>query len=589
MKKFFFILAFISLFSLSAFSDNWTLGVMEFSFKQTQTRSESSSKAASVLPQLIIEHFSSDEVRSIPERESLDRKLKELQTARLSLFLQLSKEYKARDALVLTTVKPKALEKAIKAEMEKIREIEKKIDENLEEVKKAKDKAQPKIEREIALSEGKKVDDSQKKERGFFFRFPFPFFRQEEEDKIVSESVVLYKNDSTALFKVSEKSMEAGFTSWDFAQEVANAKINGLITGEITCYGDYCSVAVSLRVYPGAQILGTVREVGLLSDLMPLADSIAQNLDSIIANALPVMIEVEINPPEAAPLAKIMVDSTVFSLRKTNGAFDNRILMDSGIHHVSIEVPGYEKLAFNYSFTDDTHFFVHANLVPEVHGLAKIRLKKYRDGIFHTYGLLQSPVTEKEPWASLEVNNKSVLGVFTLPKSDSEDSSASNIAFFRIPESSAFDGANLLVNAKPFDRAANIDKRRRWMYTAYTALICSLPFTFYHMGAFTTENTAYSQGRGDYDTLKNLQLRSNICLGITAVCGVWTVIELVRYLWAADRVLPAGAKIDKKAMAQNSLFENPLEPEENAANETEVPTEDEKSDKIISNKEILVE
>ena len=135
MKKSFFALIFTFLFS-SLFADNWTLGVMEFSFKQTQSRAESSTKAASVLPQLIIEQFGNDSIRTIPETESLDRKLKELQTARLSLFLQLSKEYKARDSLVLTTIKPKTLKKKIKEQMKKIEEIEQKIDENLDNARK---------------------------------------------------------------------------------------------------------------------------------------------------------------------------------------------------------------------------------------------------------------------------------------------------------------------------------------------------------------------------------------------------------------------------------------------------------------------
>mgnify|MGYP006916040821 FL=1 len=577
------------IFSLLAFADNWTLGVMEFSFKQTQSRSESATKAAQVLPQLIIEQFSSEEVRTIPAQESLDRKLKDLQTARLSLFLQLSKEYKTRDSLVLTTTKPKALQKAIKEEMKKIREIEMQIDENLEEVKRVQDDARPKIEREKMISEGKKIDDEKKNDGFLPFQLPFPFFHRDEREEVVSENVVLYKSDSTMLFTPSEKALESGFTSWDFETEVISAKINGLITGEIICYGDYCSVAVSLRVYPGAQVLGVVREVGLLNDLMPLANSIARNLDSKIANALPVLMEFDIEPHEIARSARVMIDGVVFSLTKTDGTFENKVIKDSGIHHISIEAPEYETLAFSYSFSGDNRFLIHANLVPEVHGVAKIRLKKYRDGIFHTYGLLQSPVTKEEPWASLEVNSKTVLGVFTVPKLNPDDSDSSNIAFFRIPENSAFDGANLVVNAKTFDREANIDKRRRWMYTAYTALICSLPFTFYNLGEFTAENSAYMQGRGDYDRLLELQNRSNLCIGITAVCGVWAGIELIRYLWAADRVLPAKVKIDKKAMKQSALFSNPIELVPSDGETAEKENQFEETEKTIETEEITVQ
>lgn len=588
MKKFLLTLI-LSCLTFSLFADNWTLGIMEFSFKQKQNRGESTAKAAQVLPQLIVEQFSSENIRTIPQKERLDRRLKELQTERISLFLQLSKEYKTRDSLVLSTNSPRKLEKGIRKQMEKIRDIEIKINDNLDEAKKEIDAAAPKIDHDEAAHADIKNKNDKKALPGFPLKLPFFFFKHNEKDEIITENVVLYKGDSTALFAPSEKSSEAGFTSWDFEQEVTGAKINGLITGEITCYGDYCSVTTNLRIYPGGQIFGTVQEVGLLTDLMPLADSIARNLDSKIANALPIMIDFDISPKEIAKDTKIMIDGIVFSLTKTDGSFDNKIIKDSGIHHINIEAPGYENLTFTYSFTDDNMFFVHANLVPKVHGTAHIKLKKYRDGIFHTYGLNQAPVTKEEPSAKLDVNGKAVLGVFAVPKQSDDDSDSSNIAFFRIPENQAFDGAYLLVNAKPFDRAANIDKRRRWMYTAYTALICSLPFTFYYKGEFTAENFANSQGRGDYDRLRNLQNRSNICAGISAACGVWTAIELVRYLWAADRVLPAKTKIDKKSMKEANMVLKPkieiIEPEPAEAEKTD---DSEKKESVIQNNEIVV-
>lgn len=591
MKRFLLALILICL-TFSLFADNWTLGVMEFSFRQKQSRAESSAKAAQVLPQLIVEQFSSENIRKIPQKELLDRKLKKLQTERLSLFLQLSKEYKTRDSLVLTNQKARSLQKSIKKQMEKIRDIEIKIDENLEAVKNAVDEYSPRIEAEEAVSEDKKTEVKKKGEEKFPFRLPFPFFRENEENEIVTENVVLYKSDATTLFTPSEKSTEAGFTSWDFEQEVISAGINGLITGEITCYGDYCSVTTSLRIYPGGQILGSVQEVGLLTDLMPLADSIARNLDSKIANALPIMIEFEVEPKEIAKDSKIMIDGVVFSLTKSDGSFENKIIKDSGIHHISIEAPGYENLSFTYSFADDNMFFVRANLLPEIHGKASIRLKKYRDGIFHTYGLNQAAVTEDNPSASLEVNGRPVLGVFSVPKENEDDSDSSNIAFFRIPENQAFDGANLVVNAKPFDRQANIDKRRRWMYTAYSALICSLPFTFYYKGEFTAENQAYAQGLGDFKKLSDLKDKADLCTGISAVLGIWTVVELVRYLWAADRVLPAKTKIDRNASKNLSpalipkIETLPVQEAESAgAFDDESPDSEES---LIENNEIMV-
>lgn len=578
----FFIINFI-LFHATA--DDWTLAVMEFSFRQSQSRTQSSEKAAQVLPQLIVEQIANKEVRTIPETEKLDRKLDELQTERISLFLQLSKEYKSRDSLVLTKTSPRSLTKAIREQMKKIRDIEIKIDGNLENVKKSKAEFEPKIKREKEHSEGVKDDEKQTSDMFFPFQLPFQFFRLDEKKQLVTENVVLYKKDSTALFVPSKNAMEAGFTSWTFEQETKSSKINGLITGEITCYGDYCSVTSNLRIYPGGKILGTVTEVGLLSDLMPLANSIARSLDSKIANALPVLLEFDIEPKEIAKNAKISIDGVVFPLTRSDGHFTNQTVEESGIHHITIDVPEYEQMAFSYSFINDSHFFIHANLVPKVNAVAHIHLKKYRDGVFHTYGLNQAPVTKDQPFASLEVNGKSVLGVFTVPKLKEDDSDSSNIAFFQIPEGRAFDGANLVVNAKPFDRAANIDKRRRWMYTAYTALICSLPFTFYYLGEFTAENNAYVQGRGDRNRLLELQSKANITVGVSAACGIWAGIELIRYLWAADRVLPAQAKIDKKTKFSFETFA----PDSAEGHDGEVNPDNSENEKIIESDEKFVQ
>ncbi len=71
MKKFSLTLI-LTFLAFSVFAENWTLGVMEFSFRQNQKRAESFEKAAQVLPQLIIEQFSGENLRTVPEIEMLD-------------------------------------------------------------------------------------------------------------------------------------------------------------------------------------------------------------------------------------------------------------------------------------------------------------------------------------------------------------------------------------------------------------------------------------------------------------------------------------------------------------------------------------
>lgn len=661
MKKkvsvfFYFLFSFFSLFaaasnsSTSSSFNDWTISSMEFTFSQTRSRGQSSTEAAKVLPQLILERISSGSIRQIPEKEVLDRKLKELQTERLSLFLQLSKENQARDALVLSTESQRKLKKSLKEEDVKIAEIEDKIKENLLKVDKEIAEAEKKIRREeVRLggqvhpnpedsenhgnkSEENSSDSQSDAQKGFFVRaeelfrpFALPFFHRTEEDKIVEENVVIYKSDPSALFKPSEQAMEDGFSSWTFEKEVTSAKINGLLSGKITSYGDYCSVTVELHTYPGAKVAGTVTEVGMLGELIPLAARIAAGLSPKISNTLPVEIEFDVFPEEAQANLVVTVDGVVQQmLSKTRAGQDaqNSILVNAGIHRVVLECEGYESLTFLYSFSDESVFTVKAELVPDVRNEIHIRLKKYKDGIFYANGLESAEVSPENPYGNLTVNGKPALAVFKVASTEPEKSKEtsaknddnstenddgslrsnsqnqvaenpepepetkkkkkenksgklepkeeSNIAFIQIPQSTAFDGAYLVVNAKPYDRAANIDHRRRIMYLAYSGLICSLPFTFYNLGNFTAENNAYNSSnsngsrRASYDDVQKWQQRSYISLGVTAVFGAWTVFELVRYLYAADKVLPVKAKVDKKSVKilrqieENNAKMNPL-------------------------------
>ena len=625
--------------SSSSSSSGWTLAAVEFSFSQMKNRTESSSEAAKVLPQLILERISSGAIRQVPETEILDRKLKVLQTERLALFLQLSKENQARDALVLTTADSKKLRKLIKAEDEKIAEIEKQIKENLENAEKEIDESQKNAESAKSsgkneksavtvssgesenLSDGGLSSESETAENaetsetaggkngkrflnGFLHPFELPFFKKNEDGKIVQESVVLYKSDASALFKPSDKALEDGFSSWTFESEVSSQKINGLLSGKITSYGEYCSVTAELRTYPGAKVMGTVTEVGMFSEFVPLANRIAAGMSAKISNTLPVRIEFDIVPREAADDSVITIDGVVQTLlSKARGGhdFENSVLVNAGIHRIVIESKNYETMSLSYSFSNESIFTVKAELAPKVENKINIRLKKYKDGIFYANGLDSAKVSENNPYGTLSVNGKPSLAMFkaisdSAPAvldgnlgdsnsdfgSDSESLSpakkarkaknaknqknASGVAFIQIPANSAFDGAYLVANAKPYDREKNIDHRRRVMYLAYTGLICSLPWTFYNLGNFTAENNAYSQGdsRTSYSNVQEWQKKSYISLGVTAAFGVWTVFELVRYLYAADKVLPVKAKIDKKSskilnqIEQNENFENSL-------------------------------
>ena len=228
-----------------SFADDWVLAGQKFTFAQKGIENSSNAKIASVLPQLILEQIAENSIRSVSSQEQLDRELYALQTERLSLFLQLSKENKTRDSLVLSKTNPRELKKAIREEEEKISEIEKKIDENLSAVQKTKEK----YSRQIALENGEFFDEK-KHDDNFFGKLPFAFMKKKEgESKKINENVVLYKNDPSSLFSPSENALALGEESFSFNSEISAAKINALLAGKIALYGEYVSVTVKLYFF----------------------------------------------------------------------------------------------------------------------------------------------------------------------------------------------------------------------------------------------------------------------------------------------------------------------------------------------------
>ena len=80
------------------------------------------------------------------------------------------------------------------------------------------------------------------------------------------------------------------------------------------------------------------------------------------------------------------------------------------------------------------------------------------------------------------------------------------------------------------------------------------------MGNSTAASKAYNgDQRISYSEAKKWQTASNVTAGISIGCGVWFVYELVRYLIAANQVLPATASTDNRDF---STMEIPTERED---------------------------
>lgn len=487
-KKFFFLIYF--LLQVFCFADDWALATTAFSVIQNNV--EVSSAIGELLPKLIMEQFSQNGVRLIGKSENLDRSLKSLQTERLSLFLQLSKEEKTRDSLIFNKNTSYEYKKALKEQNKKIQEIKDKINENLNKEK------ENLIENETYIEK--------------------------------TENVVFYKNDTSALFSPSQNSKSEGITSYNFEKEVLQAKINGLLTGNINLLGEYFSCTVDFYLFPGAKLSSTVMEVGSTQDLLTVASSIVRKLMPSIANSLPVFIDFEFESEEA-----FNEDEIIISIDGVISKTSKNILVDAGIHSIRISCSTFQTQNINYLFAGEEKFTVKTKLIKEKKGEFSLSLKKMNEGIFYYNGNDSVSFTEnQENPSTVNINGKSILGVFT--------EKSGNSAFIRIPSNIIENNSLLTVNVKPFNREENIEKRRKRMYLAYSSLICSLPGTFYTMGNFNSVYLSYHNGQKSYNDVIRAQNAQYVSVSISAVTGIWFIFELIRYLKSANDVLPATAK-----------------------------------------------
>ena len=94
------------------------------------------------------------------------------------------------------------------------------------------------------------------------------------------------------------------------------------------------------------------------------------------------------------------------------------------------------------------------------------------------------------------------------------------------------------------DRMAYIDKRRKIMYGTYSLFLLSLIPTFYTYGNYQNYVNLYQNYQVDVETARKWQTATNVSRFVTIGCGVLWGYELVRYLIAANSVLPQNARDD---------------------------------------------
>lgn len=502
-KSIIFFILFLICFS--AFSKDWVLASIEFTSKQKDS-SKLIAGICETLPQKILEELQFLSARDISADEIAQRKLYELRNQRTSLFLQLSAQIKTRDSLAVSVSSEKELAKKIKEQEQKIKNIETQIDENL---KKQKD-----------ILNGIYEDQSEYKD---FLSKEFISHTGEG----VNEVIALYNKDPSILFKPSEKVKNDSYTSSFFEKEVVDANINGLITGHITVYKEYLTVTVEVINYPGAKTICTVKEYGNIYEIEEIARNIGLLLKDSIVNSRPSILKITGLEKEC----KIYIDNV---LQKNT----EEINVEAGVHTLEFSQEGYKTIKTSFHFDGNKVYSVSVTMDKETEAIGQLNIVAFLPGTLYAKGI-EVPKSEDEIYG-IKVNGEKILSQFIF-----EDG---NSAFFYIPATENKENPVYTVKLKSYNNSDYIEKRRRWMYTSYSILVSSLIPYFYIRGQSNSYTMAFNAGYitniDDWNKANVWITASNISAGVSITCGVWFVYELVRYLYAANNVLPTEAKLE---------------------------------------------
>lgn len=500
----------------------WVIGAQKFSFTRNQTGSVADGIAV-MFPARILEKLSSNMYRNLYKDEKAERELYKLRQEKSSYFLQLSSEIKKRDSLFLEKYGQSELDRKIEAQNKKIQEIKTKLEENLQK--------QHELEESIAEENAQTVQAVSTSTKKSFFNY------KDTE----SEKITLYKNDISSLFTPSNLARESGIKSAVFEKEVVNAKINCLITGQITAFDEYLAVTIEAVVFPGRKTVSTITEIGSIDDADFMASNIASALAPAITNSMPVTIQITVSEPASYDMVHAYIDDILYNVTEQS------FTIDSGVHFIQFTADGYKNAGTNYYFEGNKNYEINVSLEPLETKTVYIDTKKALEGQFLINGLPSQVLSDGK--SKIEINGNAVLGEFI-----SEDKTS---GFLYIPENKLEDGALYTAKVKPLDHSEYIEKYRKKMYLSYSILVTSLVPTIATTGRLKNYTTLFEgylkQGVSTPEDTKMLEdilnesqiwsITSKVFTGISIACGVWFVFELYRYFHAANSVLPASTKI----------------------------------------------
>lgn len=538
-KILFLFFLFISSFAFSeTLSNKWVIAAEQFEVNQINQNDKFLEGISKTIPQLILEKLDANIVRNIYPDEKFERKQYELKKERMSLFLQLSSLTKTRDSFVLYNYTENELKLKQREQDKKINDVKKKINENLEKLK----ESEAQFEEDV-----KNYNSKQNQSKNDFQKFVdlFKHFFSSKDDLYTTEDVAFYNNSFSNLYVRPAKLIGKPYESKEFELEMVNAKINTLLTGKINKVGDFYSITVDAYLYPGAKKIITVTDVGSANDFEMICTNIARSIIPVLSNAIPVEIVLNITNDD---IKFDQIDFFIDDALQSN--VSDQIIVQSGVHYIQFVCPGYKSISTSYYFEGNKKYKIDITFEKEDIKTLNIQSIKPVQGTFYANGTVGIQENEFSNKAKIKINDTLILGSFI--------SSDGKQGFFYIPEKLVIENANLAVKLNLQNKGETVESRRKKMYWSYSLLTISLMPTLFTYGNLNSSINRYNNGKESLSTVKNWQTGFYVSAGISIGCGIFFVYELVRYLMAANQVVPNKARFAYQSELEEETFQEPV-------------------------------
>ncbi|MBO5137693.1 MAG: hypothetical protein J6B81_04260 [Spirochaetaceae bacterium] len=478
------------------YATDWILASEPFSFRSdSDSLQETLYSMSQQLPKLILEDLALVGERNISSKEEYYRQLKVLQANHKTLLTNYNNAVLERDKVLLSQQSQLRKRKTLKEKNLAVDEALLKLQENEAQTAQLLDKIE---------SSGNEI--------------------------VAKEAVSLWKGNSETLFVLDEKST--------LAQKIDSEKINGLLTGSITAFNNYAMVEASITVFPGEISSATATAAGSLSDIVLIAKQLASELKAVVANAGAVELFFEIEPVQAIESAAVIIDGSVISVADipTQG-----IAVATGNHGITLEAEGYYDKTFNWNFSEEGSYLITVELEKiETVELALVGEEDAQGQVYvNALPVGTLPVT-------LEVERGLLLGEFFPSEVQEEvpDSQGQSSAYFTmdLQDFTGLDFVNASLKLQTQDISNRIEKRRRTMYNSYSAFLVSLVPTIFSYGMYVNEHNGWAMGYQEEEKAKVWKGISNGTIALSVGLGINFFVQLGRYIFAVDAVLPEDIK-----------------------------------------------